>query len=247
MRSTFGRVILVVALMPIGWPTLTRGEPDSADKVPRGPEARVMVELDASQAPESEEWLKKAKELILEWYPKVSHLLASEGYTPPAKIKLVLRSDMGLKIPGMAQGSTIFISSAWIQKHPEDLGMVIHEMTHVIQSYHRSPAMQGWLTEGLADYIRFFHYEPGPAIGKFHPEKANYTDGYRTSARFLAWIEKKHDAGIIQTLNTACRQGKYTPEIFKKATSRSVEELWQEFVADAERVKEGAKKEPVER
>ena len=37
-------------------------------------------------------------------------------------------------------------------EHPEDTGMVIHELTHIIQNY-PSPD-PGWVTEGIADYIR---------------------------------------------------------------------------------------------
>jgi len=32
-------------------------------------------------------------------------------------------------------------------------GMVIHELRHVVQSYHRGNT-PGWLTEGIADHIR---------------------------------------------------------------------------------------------
>ena len=193
----------------------------------------VAVEIDTSQAPETAGWAKKAKQVIQEWYPKVAKLLESDKFTPPTKIRLIMKPDMGMRVPGVTSGNVISISSQYILKHPHDLGLVVHEMTHVIQSYPHSPINRGWLTEGICDYIRFFHYEPGKSIGEFHPDKAHYTDSYRTAARFLAWIEKTHDKTIIKTLNRVCRHGQYNPEIFKHETSKSVDELWDQFIADA--------------
>jgi hypothetical protein len=215
-------------------PLLAGGASSAWAQAARGPKPHhVSVEVDISRAPEAADWAKKAKDVIQEWYPRVARLLESDGDTPPTKIKLVLKNDMGMKVPGVTSGNTISISSEYILKHPHDLGMAVHEMTHVIQGYPHSPIKRGWLTEGICDYIRFYHYEPGPSIGKFRPEKAHYTDSYRTAARFLAWIEKTHDKTIIKTLNTACRHAKYNPDIFKHETSRTLDELWDEFIADA--------------
>ena len=182
---------------------------------------------------------EKAKALVEAWYPRVAKMLETEGYTPSNKVKLVFKSDM--KGVAHATGNTIVISNDWISKHPDDLGMVVHELTHVIQHYPRSRVSSGWLVEGIADYIRFFHYEPGPSIGRFNPDKAKYTDSYRTTARFLAWIEKTHDKTIVTTLNRACRLGQYKPELFKEATSKTLDELWDEFITDAKKKQAEAK------
>jgi len=39
------------------------------------------------------------------------------------------------KPPAVTSGATIQISVDWITKHPDDFGLVIHELTHVIQNY----------------------------------------------------------------------------------------------------------------
>ena len=39
---------------------------------------------------------------------------------------------------------------------------MIHETCHVVQRY-RGRGNPGWLVEGVADYVRFFVYEPGKA------------------------------------------------------------------------------------
>jgi Peptidase of plants and bacteria len=222
---------LVVVLTIVGYPTLLQAQATPERK------PAVNVIIDVSDAPDAEEWAKKAKGVVETWHPRVAKMLKTEGHTPPDEVKLVFKSDM--KGVAHSTGNSIVISNDWIKKHPEDLGMVVHELTHVIQHYPHSRVNNGWLVEGIADYIRFFHYEPGPSIGRFNPAKAKYTDSYRTTARFLAWIEKTHDKTIVATLNKACRQGKYQPEIFKKATSKTLDELWEKFIAEAKKADKG--------
>ena len=38
----------------------------------------------------------------------------------------------------------------WISDHPDDFGMVIHELIHVIQAYPAAGDKPGWLVEGIA-------------------------------------------------------------------------------------------------
>ena len=51
-----------------------------------------------------------------------------------------------------ADTGKITISSNWITNKPEDTDLLTHELMHIVQSY---PAESlGWLTEGIADYVR---------------------------------------------------------------------------------------------
>ncbi len=88
--------------------------------------------------------------------------------------------------------------------------------------------------EGIADYVRFYHYEPRTPL-HLNPARARYQNGYRDAAMFLAWIEKAHDPDIVRKLNAALRQGKYTDALFKTYTSRGLDELWDAFVASTDR------------
>ena len=99
---------------------------------------------------------------------------------PDTPVTLVFKKEKGI---AHTSGAKITISTEWIGKHPDDFGMVIHELCHVVQSY---PKGVGWITEGIADYIRYFKYEPRPTPPKVGA-KASYKDGYKTSATFLAW------------------------------------------------------------
>jgi hypothetical protein len=189
---------------------------------------RVRVTIDTSEAPEVETWAKQAKALVEEWYPKVSAMLPSPGFSPPAELTLVFKKDM--KGVAEASGNRIRIAADWVKKHPEDKGMVIHEMTHVIQSY--PPSRAGWLVEGVADHVRFFRFEPETKVVISNPDRASYRDGYRTTARFLDWVQNTYDGNLLRTLNAALRRGEYNADLFRTATSKSLDELWGEFVKE---------------
>lgn len=202
------------------------------------------VEVDVTDEPAAKEWAEAAKGLVESWYPKLTELLATDGrdpvtgelkgkpFDPPKTIKLVFKKE--LNVPAYASGGTITINGQWISQHPDDLGMVVHELTHVIQSY-AGRRVPGWLVEGIADYIRWWKYEgelhAGPGRTKINPEKAKYTDSYRTTAMWLAWVSRKYDMRLVPVLDKAMRDGEDPVPTFKKLTGKEPEALFAEFVA----------------
>ncbi|HEX5271264.1 MAG TPA: basic secretory protein-like protein [Gemmataceae bacterium] len=188
----------------------------------------VEVTVDVSEVPDLKEWGEKAKELVVKWHPKIADMLKSDGFTPPSAVKVVFKKDMD----GVAytSGKTITISAAWVKKHPDDYGMVVHELTHVVQSYRRAGRGNGWLVEGIADYVRFFQYEPGK-LGTINARRARYDGSYRVTAAFLAYVTEKHDKDIVGKLNAALREGTYKDELFKERTGKTVKELDEEWRA----------------
>ncbi len=187
---------------------------------------RVEVTVDTSDAPAAAAWAGKAKRLVEEWQPIIAAMLPSDGFVPPHKIRLIFKSNM--KGVAYTSGDAITISADWIARHPDDAGMVIHELTHVIQSYHHGGP--GWLVEGVADYVRFFRFEPQSKV-RVDPLKASYRDSYRTTAAFLDWIVEHRDNNFVRELNQALRDGRYNETIFKTRTTKNVDELWAEFIA----------------
>jgi len=190
--------------------------------------AAVQVTVDVSEAPDLKEWGDKAKALVEKWQPIIAGLLKSDGFTPPSEVKIVFKKDM--KGVAYTSGNVITIAAKWVQRHPDDFGMVAHELTHVVQSYRGAPRDAGWVVEGMADYVRFFKYEPDADLGPVNTGNAGYRDGYRTAAKFLFWIEKTHDKDIIAQLNQALRDSEYKESLFKKATGKALDDLWDEFV-----------------
>ena len=225
-----GRTITAVSLRPTqpGRTPLVLREVAIASAVPiTRVEVVPRIEVDTREVPDLADWGLRAKTLCERWYPRISDLLASPGYRPPHLVELVFKANM----EGIAatSGARISIAAAWVRGHPDDLGMVIHELTHVVQSY--PPSRDGWLVEGIADYVRIRHFEPDAPRPLIHPQKASYRDGYKTTARFLAWVESRHEDKIVGKLNQALREARYRDELFKDLTGHDLDALWREFTA----------------
>ena len=168
--------------------------------------------------------------MIRDWWPVISRMLATEKFAAPKEFTVAFRHDAN-KPPGYRTKEGLFISIPWITKQPDDFGMIIHEMTHAIQDY---PHVRGagWLVEGIADYIRYWRYEPEKPKRRIHVEKATYRDGYVSTPSFLAWLIWKYDRRILRDLDAAFRDGSYNDELFQKVTGKPVGELWEEFVSE---------------
>lgn len=189
-------------------------------------DAPATITVDTSQVPRLEAWCATAKAELAAWYPRIRNLLADERFTPPNTI--VLKAKDSEKGVAGTSGSTIVVSSGWVIKHPEDIGMVIHELTHVIQHY-PSPN-PGWVTEGIADYIRWAIYEGKPLTWFPVPgEPAGYTHGYQAAAGFLLWLESGPAFGIVRKLNHAMRHQTYSDRLFEQAAGKPLPELWKQY------------------
>lgn len=188
-------------------------------KIQRGAFTAVV---DTQDTPDLKDWGNKAGTLCVEWLPKIAALLASEGFTAPKEASLFF--DPKMKGVAHATGSKITIAAEWVRAHPDDFGMVIHELTHVVQSY--PPGAPVWLTEGIADYIRIVHYEPQAPRPKIDRLKGSYKDAYKTTAMFLEWIEKHHAPDFVTKMNALLRKGAYKDALWQEFTGKTVDELW---------------------
>ena len=183
----------------------------------------VDILLDVNDAPEVKEWALSAANYAIKWYPEICKKLPTDGFSAPREVTIHFKVMNGV---AYTTGQTISVSAAWIKKHPEDLGMIAHELTHVIQHYTRGEK-PGWLVEGIADYIRYYFVEPGTKQGGFNPERG-YKGGYNPAAGMLNWLEKEHP-GIVVKLNTLLREGKYTGEQFKELAGGDPDTEWEAF------------------
>jgi hypothetical protein len=187
----------------------------------------VTVNLDTSKDPEQAAWGEEGQKILKEWYPRVVNLLALGDYTPTATLMLRLeKADKGI---AATSSTTITVFSNWIEKRPEDKGLLVHELVHVIQNYPNPNP--GWLTEGIADYIRWAIYE-GQPLEKFPvPEGTDgYKKAYQMTGGFLLWLESNDAPGIVRRLNKAMRDGTYKDALFAEWTGKDLPTLWKEYV-----------------
>jgi hypothetical protein len=197
----------------------------------------VTVTVDASEAPELEAWGERAKAICEAQYPILCEMLDSEGFVPAANVAIVFKKEM--HAPAATGGDVIHVSARHVSRHPDDFGMMVHELVHVVQAYPPSKADMGWLTEGIADYIRYYVYEPGSDRSRIDTTKASYRDGYRTTAAFLNFLIQTRDREIIQKLNSRMRRGECDDSSFKALLGEGLEDLWDDFIA-REKVRQAA-------
>jgi hypothetical protein len=202
-------------------------------EAPRG----AKIEVDTSDTPELAEFGKKVQRVADEWYPMIAKSLPSDGFTAPDHVTIVFKKD-GKGVAG-TNGDRITAAAGYFDKHTDDVGAFVHELTHVVQAY-RTHNVPGWITEGIADYTRWFKYEP--ANKRPHPnrDKAKYSDSYRTSAHFLNWAAETYDKDLIVKLNAACRKGEYKEELWKAYTGKPLSELgdaWRASLRKADQTK----------
>ncbi len=119
-----------------------------------------------------------------------------------------------------------------LNKNPEDSDVVTHEVMHIVQDYRFDNP--GWLTEGIADYVRYV-YGVNNVKSRWtlpnYKASQSYVNAYRVTARFLVWVEKTKNKKVVDKLDAALRDGTYKPDLWVKLTGKTVEELWKEYGA----------------
>ena len=186
----------------------------------------IFINKDAGFSKEEQ---VRMQETFFKVYPK-----EIKTYNKKAAKKVALIIDPQYKGVAATAGTVIRVNPEWMIKHPEDLDVVTHEAMHIVQAYggHSGP---GWITEGIADYVRHEfgvnNQAAGWSLTPFNV-KQSYTNAYRITARFLVWITKNYKKGFVQSLNTAMREGKYTEDFWKDQTGKSVDELWSLYSKD---------------
>jgi hypothetical protein len=215
---------------------------DAPPYVVKTSDGEVQISIDTSEAPEMQDWAReKLAPTLVAWYPKIADELASDGFTPPRKFSVKLAPGDGV---AATSGARITGNASWLghEMNGQALGALVHEMVHVIQDYgwgrdHNPNATDtpGWLTEGIADYIRWFQFEPekhGADEEWIHKQRHfdyKYDAGYRSTANFLNWVSEKYDKNIVKELNAVLREGKYDDSIWKERTGKTKAELGAEW------------------
>ncbi|UIR56025.1 basic secretory family protein [Sphingobacterium sp. SRCM116780] len=162
-------------------------------------------------------------------YPKLA-----KKYNKKTMKKVFFVIDPDYKGVAATAGGIVRYNPAWFAKNPGDIDVVTHEVMHIVQGY---PNGSGpwWITEGIADYVRFVDGIDNAGANWKLPEwsaKQKYTDSYRITARFFFWIEKKFKKGFVKNLDLAMRDKTYTEEFWKKQTGKTLDQLWLAYGQD---------------
>lgn len=169
---------------------------------------------------------KRMIQTFFEVYPKLA-----KAYNPKTAKAVTFIIDTAYTGVAEASANEIKFSSKYMTTHPKDIDVVTHEAMHVVQNYGNSMG-PGWLTEGIADYVRFRYGVDNaganwslPAFNASH----SYENSYRIAARFLVWIEKDTKPGMVRILNEELTSHTFTPDSWKKLTGKTLQELWADY------------------
>jgi hypothetical protein len=122
----------------------------------------------------------------------------------------------------------------WMLHTPTDIDVVTHEVMHIVQEYGYS-AGPVWLTEGIADYVRYkFGTDNAGAGWSLTPFNKNqsFKNSYRITARFMVWLEKNGQKDLVKKLDGQLRTHTYSEESWQKLTGHTLEELWASYSAN---------------
>ena len=215
-------------------------------------DGKCEITIDTSAAPDLTDWAtNKLAPTLAAWYPKIVAMLPSEGFSAPTNFSVIIKPGRGVAATG---GRRITANSNWLKNelNREAIGSIVHEEVHVVQQYgggrrnNSGTRPPGYLVEGIPDYIRFYLFEPqthGADIKSQRAlERAKYDGLYRVTANFLNFLVQNYDKDIVTKMNAACRQRKYSDDLWKEYTGKTVAELndeWkqklcQEIAANAE-------------
>ena len=182
--------------------------------------SRIHVTVDATKTPDLQPFADEVQKTADVWYPRLAAMMRPNDVTLTRDVTIeFVDDDKGIAETG---GDRIRFHAKWFREHGDDVGVAVHELTHVVQSY--KLGAPGWFTEGFADYTRWFQYEP--ADKRPTPDaKAKYTDSYRTSAAFLNWVATTYGQDVLLKVDADCRNGAYADEKWSTYTNKSLADL----------------------
>ena len=173
--------------------------------------------------------LKRLTDVFFQVYPK---MVKDFNRKSPKSVTITI--DTAYDGVAYAHAGKVVISQAWLEKMPEDIDVVTHEVMHIVQSY-PSGSGPGWLVEGIADYARDRYGVNNAAANWSLPdvrEDHHYSNSYRIAARFLKWVEEEQKKGIIKKLDKALRDKTYDDTIWAKNTRKPLDQLWDMYKAE---------------
>lgn len=147
-----------------------------------------------------------------------------------------------LSVPAMTVGEDadlIILNAEWYRENMdgEAAGAFVHEVVHALQRYSVEPGATEencpeWLCEGIADYARWYLFEPesnGCEIACDEAGDVCYNMSYRVTASFLDFVERGHP-GTVAKANSRMRAHAFDDSKFwKETTGLTADELQEKW------------------
>lgn len=184
------------------------------------------IEFDKVQLEKLAKFTKDSEKLAKEQYVNTADVLGIPR-SSLADVKIII--DFNYDGVAATSGKTIRVSAKYAAAHPDDIGCVYHELCHAAQGYPKYDPV--WLVEGIADYARWFVFEPTSKRPVVKKSRANARASYRTTGAFLDWVLRTKDKEIVHQMNKALRDDVYKEELWKEYTGSTLDELNEQWKA----------------
>lgn len=127
-------------------------------------------------------------------------------------------------------GDVVVFSYKYMEGNPNDGDVAVHEIMHKIQAAYQG-SVPGWLTEGIADYVRdrFGIDDPDRWSLPDYASDQNYDGSYGITGRYLKWIEKHKRKDFVRELNDALIEGVNYRNFWVQKLGSSMETVWDEY------------------
>jgi len=191
-----------------------------------------QIIVDTSATPDLADWANNVvvPELRV-WYPKIADLILIPAIAATSSFTIVFDPNgQGVAGTDSAKG-IITVSAAYARQNPDDLGMFVHESTHIIQ---KVPGYShGWIVEGVADWAREFPYHDRDPVVPLPTD--SYIEGYSMGSYLLNGANAHYANGsLIQLLTVAMHDDFYSDTAqFVQATQRTPDQAWGEMTGVA--------------
>lgn len=199
------------------------GRPLANDTIRKAGYSLIFVSNDQNLDP-------AVKQKLIDTYFKVYPTLV-KTFNKSASKNVLFLVDTAYKAVAESSGNEVKFSAGYMKAHPYDTDVVTHETMHIVQGYGYS-AGPVWLTEGIADYVRY-KYGIDNAGSKWtlpaYNVKQSYTNSYRITGRFFVWIEEQVKEGTIKKMDASLRKHTYNEGTWKDLTGKTLDELWAEY------------------
>lgn len=198
----------------------------SVDTIRKGDYQLVFINKNSSFNPAIQ------KELIDTYFKVFPILVTTFNDKTPHDVLFV--TDTAYQGVAEASGNRILFSTNYMNANPTDIDIVTHEGMHLVQGYAYGSGPV-WLTEGIADFIRYKYGVDNIGSKWFLPDlrpednDIKYENSYRITARFFEWINQKIKPGLIIQIDKELRNHTYKQNTWVRLSGKSIDELWNEY------------------
>lgn len=207
---------------------LTLGAAASSPGVARAQvRAAPPLRIELGAYPQLAAWAQSARSGYAAWWPRLAQALTSPEFHAPAAVA-VIAAPLPDEAPAETEGAAIYVNGPYLLRTGEGPNLVAHELVHVVQAYPGKPS--GWLTEGIADWGRYYLLLPADPARRFDPARADWRRGYQPAAALLAWCETRR-SGTVQAVNAALRRGEDGEAALTARMGAAPDALWRAYLA----------------